>query len=136
MLKPLVYLHGNDAAERFGPMELVRFRECVMKQHHVRDHATGGAKLMPGWCRRTINSHVERIRRMFRWARTMKLVPRHVAADLAKIKALQEGRSDARETGDVQPVAAAVVDATLANGLTLQRIRVGVDSAKQPLTGS
>jgi integrase len=63
--------------------------------------------------RKTINSYVSRIRRMFRWAAVEDLVPASVYADLAILPSLPKGRSMAKELPPVAPVAWADVVATM-----------------------
>lgn len=63
--------------------------------------------------RKTINSYVSRIRRMFRWAAVEDLVPAGVVADLAILPNLPKGRSTARELPPVEPVAWSDVVATM-----------------------
>jgi integrase len=58
------------------------------------------------WARSTINDRINRIRRMIRWARKppRRWVSAGQVADLDLVEPLKYGRSQARETGDVQPV--------------------------------
>jgi integrase len=48
---------------------------------------------------------------LYRWAVEMEYVP--AATLIAAVKSLQQGRTAARETGDVAPVESAIVEATL-----------------------
>lgn len=63
--------------------------------------------------RKTINSYVSRIRRMFRWAALEDLVPESVVATLAMVPQLPKGRSLAKEFPPVRPVEWSDVVATL-----------------------
>ena len=58
------------------------------------------------WARSTINDRINRIRRMIRWARKppRRWVSAAQIADLDLVEPLKFGRTEARETGDVQPV--------------------------------
>jgi integrase len=67
-----------------------------------------------GLARITTNHRVGRIVRMFKWAVSEELIPETVYRALATVRGLQKGRTSARETEPVQPVADAHVDATLA----------------------
>jgi integrase len=63
--------------------------------------------------RKTINSYVSRIRRMFRWAAVEDLIPAGIVADLAILPNLPKGRSNAKELPPVAPVAWSDVVATM-----------------------
>jgi integrase len=66
-----------------------------------------------GLARTTINKHVGRIRLMFRWGVEMQLIPPHVLHGLEAVQGLRKGRSSARETVPVLPVAPEIVQETL-----------------------
>jgi integrase len=68
-----------------------------------------------GLCLTTINAHVGRIKRMFRWAASNELVPAVVFHGLQTVEGLRRGRSDAREPREVKPVPDDRVDAVLAH---------------------
>src|SRR5437763_16106072 len=51
--RPLRKLYAHTAAAKFGPRSLEAVRDAMVAE---------------GWTRGTINRHVQRIRRMFRWA--------------------------------------------------------------------
>jgi integrase len=97
-LRPLRKLYGHTPAASFDTLELEALREQM-----VRD----------GRCRNRVNKDVARVRRMFRWGATKKLVPAGVYHDLATLEGLRAGRSAARETAPVRPVADATIEATL-----------------------
>jgi len=63
--------------------------------------------------RNTVNAMTRRIRRAWTWAASEELVPPGADAALASVKGLRRGRSPARETDPVEPVAETWVDATL-----------------------
>ncbi|MBP3957173.1 site-specific integrase [Gemmata sp. G18] len=91
-------LYGDRPAAEFGPLALKALRQRFI-----------GA----GWARGFINQRVGRVRRVFKWAASEELVPATVYHALATVAGLQRGRSAARESEPVGPVAGAVVDATL-----------------------
>jgi integrase len=66
-----------------------------------------------GLARTTVNARVNRIRRVFRWAASVEIVPASVVAALDTLDALRAGRTAARETEGVKPVAAEHVEAVL-----------------------
>ena len=66
-----------------------------------------------GRCRNRINKDAARIKRLFRWGASRKLVPPAVYQGLQTVEGLRAGRSGARETEPIRPVEDAVVEATL-----------------------
>jgi integrase len=98
-LRPLKALHGPTPAADFDALGLEAIREKMIRDGH---------------CRSRVNKDVARIKRMFRWAGSKKLVPGSVYQDLNTLEGLRAGRSHARETAPVLPVPRAIVDQTLA----------------------
>ncbi len=94
----LVRLYGRTPAATFGPLSMEAVRNDMIAK---------------GWGRASINSHVGRLRRMFKWALARELLPVGVHQALTTVVGLRAGRKAARETGAVKPVADDVVDATL-----------------------
>jgi integrase len=66
-----------------------------------------------GLSRTTVNARVNRIRRVFRWAASVELVPVTVAEALKPVAGLMLWRSDAPESRPVEPVPVEHVEATL-----------------------
>jgi integrase len=97
-LEPLCELFGLSNAYRFGPKSLK-----LVQQHMISKD----------WCRRLINQRINRIRRMFKWAVAEELVSPTVLHGLQALPGLRYGRSAARETEPVKPVADEHIDATL-----------------------
>ena len=91
-------LYGHTPAREFGPLALKACRARMIRK---------------GWARTYINSQVDRVRRVFRWAAEEELLSGSVYDNLAKVTSLRKGKSEARESEKVRPVADAVVDATL-----------------------
>jgi integrase len=89
-------LHRDTMAAEFSPRMLKAVRQSMIDDRLARN---------------TINGDVGRIRRMFRWAVSEELVPVNTLVSLETIRDLQQGRSDARETDSVRPVADAAIDA-------------------------
>jgi hypothetical protein len=63
--------------------------------------------------RTTLNRHVERIKRLFKWGCSKKIVPANNLVNINTVASLKKGRSTARETDDVVPVSPALVEQTL-----------------------
>jgi integrase len=97
-LRPLRHLYGHTPAADFDSLAL----------EAVRDEMIRGGRY-----RNRVNKDISRIRRLFRWAASKKLVPLSVHESLGTVEGLRAGRSAARETAPVRPVTKAVVEATL-----------------------
>jgi integrase len=97
-LRPLKRLYGHTPATAFDSLALEALREEMIREGH---------------CRNRVNKDISRVRRMFRWAASKGLVPDSVHVSLATVEGLKAGRSAARETSPIRPVAEAVVEATL-----------------------
>jgi integrase len=95
-LRPVRRLYSRTAAAEFSPQKLKAVRQALV------DH---------GLCRTVVNQAVGRIRRMMRWAVENELVPPGVYHGLLAVGGLKRGRTEARETDPVRPVADQYVDA-------------------------
>jgi integrase len=91
-------LFGATAAGEFGPRSLKILR---------------GRMIDIGWSRKLINQRVGRVRRAFKHAASEELIPVTVYQALTTVTGLQVGRTEARETDPVLPVAEEAVRATL-----------------------
>jgi integrase len=96
-LRPLKALYGRTHATEFDALALEAIREQMIREGH---------------CRNRVNKDVARIKRLFRWAGSKKLVPGSVYHDLDTLEGLKAGRSAARETAPVLPVARHIVEST------------------------
>jgi integrase len=90
--------YGHTPAEDFGPLALKACRQRMISL---------------GWSRTYTNAQVNRIRRAFRWAAEEELLPATVHQNLQAVAGLRQGKSEARETEPVHPVAGGAVEATL-----------------------
>lgn len=97
-IKPIKALYVALPAADFGPVQFKAIRQTLI--------TTGGA-------RTTINAHMKRIVRMFKWAAAEGKLPASVHGTLTLISGLRRGRTEAKETEPVKPVPEGVVDATL-----------------------
>lgn len=95
-LRPLKLLYGQTAAREFGPLALKVVRQWFIEA---------------GFCRKHVNNSVGRVVRAFRWASEHELVPATVHQALKTVAGLRRGRSDARESEPVRPIADIHVDA-------------------------
>ena len=115
-LRPLNYLHGTTPAIEFGPLAFQAVRQLMIDGY---EHPKYGYQ--PPVSRGVINKRMSRIKRMFRWAVSREMIPsvavvngQHQAIQerLKSVDGLQRGRSKARETEPVRPVAEAIVNAS------------------------
>jgi integrase len=97
-VRPLVLLFGGDRVADFGAVKLKRVREEMLGK---------------GWTRKTVNGHVHRIRRMFRWGVENEHVSSDLLTSLEAVTGLRRGKTSAPDRPPVKPVADSVVDATL-----------------------
>ena len=97
-LKRVEELYGTTRARAFGLADLKTVRQTMIQA---------------GLARTTINQRVARIVRMFGWAADELMVPPETYGALRALRALKQGRSDAREPKPMRPVPQAVYEATL-----------------------
>jgi integrase len=96
-LRPLKALFGSTPARDFGPKSLKLVRQNMIDS---------------GLSRGVVNRRVQRIIRLFAFGVENEVLPRDAHHALKAVKALGKGRSEARETEPVKPVADAHVEAT------------------------
>lgn len=89
-MTPLANLYGNTAVRDFRPSRLKTVREAMIQANLAR---------------RTINARINRLRRIFKWGVENELVSAEVFHALLTVSPLKRGRSQARETDAVKPVA-------------------------------
>ncbi len=107
-LRPLNYLHGSLRVADFAPSSLKAVRELLVGGY---THPKYGQQ--PPLCRTRINAQVKRMRRAFKWGVEAEVVPAAVHQALCAVAPLKRGRTTAKESDPVQPVARAVVEDTL-----------------------
>ena len=90
--------YGTIPAQCFGP----RFLRTI--QSHLAEKNLS---------RRYVNEVIGKIRRCFKWGVAEELIPPSVLHGLQAVEGLRRGRSPARETKRIQPVADELVRATL-----------------------
>ena len=98
-IRPLRRLYGRYLAVDFGPLGLKAIR-----QHMIDSDLSRGV----------INHRINRIKRVIKWAVSEELIPPSVYEGLRCVTGLRKGRTTARETEPVRPVAIEHVDAVLA----------------------
>jgi integrase len=95
-LRPVRELYGDTLAREFGPLKLKAIRQHMID---VLDLSRG-----------VINNRIKRIKRFFKWAVAEVLIPASVSHALRDVAGLRRGRTAARETPPVKPVADVWVD--------------------------
>ena len=89
-IRPLRRLYGHAKASEFGPKSLKAVRQHMVNQ---------------GLSRGVVNRRVGRIKRAFKWAVAKELVPPSVFHGLQAVAGLSFGRTTARETEPIRPIA-------------------------------
>jgi integrase len=97
-LRPVKELYGLTPAAEFGPLVLRSVRQAMID---ARLKST------------TVNARVHRVRRMFRWAASVELIPASVVRALDTVDGLKRGRSAAEDPDPVRPVPVEHVEAVL-----------------------
>lgn len=91
-------LFGTEPAEQFSAKRLKACRTEMIRL---------------GWTRKSVNHHVGRIRRIYKWAVSEELVPSHVLYSLMSVSPLRPGEEGVGESPRVQPVDEEVVNQCL-----------------------
>lgn len=97
-IEPLNQLYGRTQVRDFGPLALKAIQQQMVTV---------------GLSRGVINSRIAKLKRIFRWAVSEQLAPPSLVVGLGTVAGLQRGRTSARETDPVTPVADEVVEKTL-----------------------
>jgi len=97
-IRPVRRIYGQIPAQKFGPNALK-----VVREHLIQS----------GICRNVVNRRVGRIKAIFKWAVSAELIPASIYHALAALSGLRMGKTAARESEPVKPVADSIVDATL-----------------------
>jgi integrase len=128
-LRPLNHLHGPTAAADLGPSSLKAVRELMVRGYEHPKYGT-----QPPICRTLVNARVKRIRRMYKWAVENELVPPSTYQTLCAVAPLKRGRTDAKESSPVKPVARAVVEETLPimRPMLADMVRIQLETGMRP----
>ena len=97
-LRILKQSYAHTLATQFGPLALRAIQDKLVTD---------------GLCRRYVNHLTGAIKRIFKWAVSMELLPPAVHQALATVPGLRAGRTDAPESKPVSPVDDATVQDTL-----------------------
>lgn len=96
ILKTLRHQYGQTLAADFGPNALRTIREGWITE---------------GLARSTVNDYTGTIKQVFKWATSHEMLPPQVYQGLSALEGLQAGRSNARDTSPIEPVAEAHIQA-------------------------
>ena len=99
-LQKLLDLYGDLDVIDFSPKKLL-----TIMASWVRD----------GMCRKTINDYAGNIKRCFKWGVAQELVPASVFHGLSAVSGLRAGRTEAKESKQVQPVPESAITAAKAH---------------------
>ncbi len=89
-------LYADTPAAEFGPMALRVVREQMILQ---------------GWCRKSVNRMVGRVKSIFRWATEQELIPGNIYHSLVALAGLRRGYTEAPESHPVRPVPKELIEA-------------------------
>jgi integrase len=112
-LRHLNRLHGDMPAARFGPNALRAWRDSLTGACQYTHPTTGAVVAKRDWSRTYVNKQTNRIKQLFKWAASRELVPIAAYEALRTLEGLKRGRTTARETDAVKPVAEGIVEAIL-----------------------
>ncbi len=107
-LRPVVHLYGHTRAAAFGPLALKAVRDLMVQGWSHPKHGE-----QPQLSRGVVNQRIGRVRRVWKWGVENEMLPPALLPGLQAVRGLQRGRTAARETEAVKPVAEAVVQETL-----------------------
>jgi integrase len=110
--------HWAMRAADFGPRALYEVQAALVTEpcRQSGRRKKDGKKSPPKYrTRKTVNDVVGRVRQLFKWAVGRELVPEGKIYALQQVAALMPGQTTARENPRKEPVADAVVEATLAH---------------------
>lgn len=95
-LKPLRQMFGRKPVSSIGPLRLKEVRDAMVAL---------------GWYRKTVNSQIGRIKRMYKWGVANELVPSNVYHALEAVDGLRVGRTTAPESPPVKPASEPLIEA-------------------------
>lgn len=98
MLESLERLYGRSLVADFKPLAAKALIREWVKQ---------------GLCRRYVNDHLHRLKRVFKWGASEELVPVAVYQALSTVEGERKGHSAAKDNPPIEPVADAIVEATM-----------------------
>lgn len=108
-VRPLRRLYGSVGVLQFGVLQWKNIRQYVVDGKNGKE---GDPIRVP--TRRYVNTFMQRVTRIFRWAAgDGDMYPGELALKLERIEPLKVGRTNARETDDIEGVPDEIVEKTL-----------------------
>ncbi len=111
VLSALTKEYGYTLAAEFDALRFETLRATLAEPYEVK-RADGTREILRR-SRSYINVQMKRIRSVFRWAVSKKMVPSSLIEELRSVKALEFGRTDAPELEPIVSVPQEIVDATI-----------------------
>ncbi|HEY2585967.1 MAG TPA: site-specific integrase [Tepidisphaeraceae bacterium] len=105
VLHQLRLVYGKTPAVDFGPLALKALRNRLLAEHEIEDRKTKKRSKVPGWSRTFTNRQISRVKHVFKWALGEQMIPAAVHQAMLAVEGIRQGRSEARETEPVKPVA-------------------------------
>jgi integrase len=102
-LRPVASLYKDLLIKDFGPLALRAVRQAMIEGDVTSGRSDKNPLAGGGLCRTTVNDHVRRIRRMFRWAEAGELIDAGLYARLTNLEGLRRGHGG-REPTPRRPV--------------------------------
>jgi integrase len=103
IIRHLRRLYGTIPAKQFDSLALEAWRERMIRPDEYTHPKTETTIKHIGWCRGVANDHTTRVRRIFKWAASRRLVPIETFQLLQTIDPLKRGQTEARESKPVRP---------------------------------
>lgn len=105
--------YGDKYVSEFGPVSLQFLREKLLEEGYTKRNKETGEEYREDYARRTVNARTGCIVNFYRWLVVNELCPVEVWTALKAVPRLAKGRSKAKESEPVHPVASEIVEATL-----------------------
>lgn len=112
-MQPLKQLFGSTSAAEFGPKALLLVRQRFLEGGWERKTRRNGKSVVERakpWSRKTVNDHIQVVKRMFRWAVREEMLTASVWHSLSAVEGLRAGESTAADPKTVRAVPGEHVD--------------------------
>lgn len=113
-MQPLKQLFGSTLAAEFGPKSLLLVQKRYVQggwERKTRRNDMSVIEIAKPWSRKTVNDHLQVVRRMFRWAVREEMLPASIWQSLSAVEGLRGGETEAAEPKKVCAVPDEHVDA-------------------------
>jgi integrase len=113
-MQPVKQLFGSTPAVEFGPKALLVVQQRYVEGGWERKTRRNGKPVVETakpWSRKTVNDHIQVVKRMFRWAVREQMLPASIWQSLSAVEGLRSGDSAAPDPKKVCAVPDELVDA-------------------------